>query len=144
MKTYFSLKDINQSFATEEHTPSPQELLLNDIKKTISKFIDKNDDISLTYLLEQLSKLENIDDSLNIKITNIKEKVDNVKSDLLKSINNNRTNISNIEIKIGDIYNKLSNINNTNNNNEIVDLEPIKSDIVDLSKIDFDLIYYCF
>lgn len=34
MKTYFSLKDINQSFATEEHTPSPQELLLNDIKKT--------------------------------------------------------------------------------------------------------------
>lgn len=34
MKTYFSLKDINQTSDTNENMQSPQELLLNDIKKT--------------------------------------------------------------------------------------------------------------
>ena len=34
MKTYFSLKDTNQASDTNENIQSPQELLLNDIKKT--------------------------------------------------------------------------------------------------------------
>ena len=34
MKTYFSLKDTNPASDTNENIQSPQELLLNDIKKT--------------------------------------------------------------------------------------------------------------
>ena len=125
--------------------------ILGDIQKTISKFTDNNDEgVSIADLIEGLSKLENIDINLNNNISNLKEKVEKIlkegteatrmkakeiiKNDLSKSIDTNKTNISNIEIKINDIYSRLSNISNTSGNGNDVDLEPIKNDISDLTK----------
>ena len=108
--------------------------ILGDIQKTLSKVINGDDDISIADLIVRLSKLENIDVGLNNNIIILKEKLEKVKNDLLKSITSNKTNISNIEVKIEDIYKKISNINITDDNGESIDLEPIKNDIISLTK----------
>lgn len=108
--------------------------ILGDIQKTLSKVINGDDDISIADLIVRLSKLENIDVGLNNNIIILKEKLEKVKNDLLKSITSNKTNISNIEVKIEDIYKKISNINITDDNGGSIDLEPIKNDIISLTK----------
>lgn len=108
--------------------------ILDSIQKTLSNFTNSDGDINITDLINKLSKLENIDVNLNNSIINLKEKLDKTKTDLSKSIGVNKNNISNIESKIEDIYNRLSNLNISDNNGVSVDLEPIKSDIVNLTK----------
>ena len=108
--------------------------ILDGIQKTLSNFTNSDGDINITDLINKLSKLENIDVNLNNSIVNLKEKLDKTKTDLSKSIGVNKNNISIIESKIEDIYNRLSNLNNSDNIGVIVDLEPIKSDIVNLTK----------
>ena len=96
-------KDINNVNEDIKHLQSEDSHIwseLSNIQKILSKITNDSDNTSISDLLDRLSKLDDIDVNLNNSITSLKYKVDKIKSDLSKSINTNKTNISNIEIKI--------------------------------------------
>lgn len=93
--------------------------ILNDIKKTLSKLIDENNDISISDLVERISKLDTTDVELNNNIINLKEKIAKLERYQISSTNkikNIENDISALKIEdahIFDILNNLKSINTT-------------------------------